>query len=158
MSNNKLHAIGIMSGTSLDGIDVSYVSSDGKSTFTHNCSSLFKFRDLTRKSLHNLVNNFTKNKNSISNISDCENLVSEDYVNAIRKFIKSKNIKKVDLIALHGQTIFHSSKNKSSIQLCNSSYIAKKTNSLIVTDFRQKDLLNGGEGAPLVPILSLIHI
>ena len=79
MSNNKLHAIGIMSGTSLDGIDVSYVSSDGKSTFTHNCSSLFKFRESTRKSLHTLVNNFTKNKNSISNIIDCENLVSEDY-------------------------------------------------------------------------------
>ena len=62
MSNNKLHAIGIMSGTSLDGIDVSYVSSDGKSIFTHNCSSLFKFRESTRKSLHTLVNNFTKNK------------------------------------------------------------------------------------------------
>ena len=158
MSNNKLHAIGIMSGTSLDGIDISYVSSDGKSRFTHNCSSLFKFRDSTRKSLQNLVNNFTKNKNSISNISDCENLVSEDYVNAIRKFKKSKNIKKVDLIALHGQTIYHSSKNKSSIQLCNSSYIAEKTNSIIVTDFRQKDLLNGGEGAPLVPIFHKLLI
>ena len=158
MSNNKLHAIGIMSGTSLDGIDVSYISSDGKSVFTHNCSSLFKFRDSTRKSLHNLVNNFTKNKNSISNISDCENLVSEDYVNAIRKFTISKNIKKVDLIALHGQTIYHSSKNKSSIQLCNSSYIAEKTNSIIVTDFRQKDLLNGGEGAPLVPIFHKLLI
>lgn len=158
MSNNKLHAIGIMSGTSLDGIDISYVSSDGKSRFTHNCSSLFKFRDSTRKSLQNLVNNFTKNKKSISNISDCENLVSEDYVNAIRKFKKSKNIKKVDLIALHGQTIYHSSKNKSSIQLCNSSYIAEKTNSIIVTDFRQKDLSNGGEGAPLVPIFHKLLI
>ncbi len=158
MSNNKLHAIGIMSGTSLDGIDISYVSSDGKSRFTHNCSSLFKFRDSTSKSLQNLVNNFTKNKNSISNISDCENLVSEDYVNAIRKFKKSRNIKKVDLIALHGQTIYHSSKNKSSIQLCNSSYIAEKTNSIIVTDFRQKDLLNGGEGAPLVPIFHKLLI
>ena len=158
MSNNKLHAIGIMSGTSLDGIDVSYVSSDGKSRFTHNCSSLFKFRESTRKSLHSLVNNFTKNKKSISNIIDCENLVSEDYVNAIRKFIKSKNIKKVDLIALHGQTIYHSSKNKSSIQLCNSLYIAQKTNSIIVTDFRQDDLLNGGEGAPLVPIFHKLLI
>ena len=158
MSNNKLHAIGIMSGTSLDGIDVSYVSSDGKSTFTHICSSLFKFRDSTRKSLDALVNNFTKNKYSISNIRDCENLVSEDYVNAIRKFIKSKNIKKVDLISLHGQTIFHSSKNKSSIQLCNSSYIAEKTNRTIVNDFRQEDLLNGGEGAPLVPIFHKLLI
>ena len=69
MSNNKLHAIGIMSGTSLDGIDVSYVSSDGKSRFTHNCSSLFKFRVKTRKSLRSLVSNFKKNKNSISSIS-----------------------------------------------------------------------------------------
>ena len=66
MSNNKLHAIGIMSGTSLDGIDLSYVSSDGKSTFTHKCSSLFKFRDSTRESLYYLVNNFTKNKNGIT--------------------------------------------------------------------------------------------
>ena len=158
MSNNKLHAIGIMSGTSLDGIDVSYVSSDGKSIFTHNCSSLFKFRVTTRKSLHSLVSNFKKNKNSISSISLCENLVSEDYVDAIRKFIKSNKISKVDLIALHGQTIFHSSKNKSSIQLCNSSYIAEKTNKTIVTDFRQDDLLNGGEGAPLVPIFHKLLI
>ena len=97
MSNNKLHAIGIMSGTSLAGIDVSYVSSDGKSRFTHNCSSLFKFRDSTRESLYDLVNNFTKNKNSMSTISECENLVSEDYVNAIRKFLKSKSIKKVEV-------------------------------------------------------------
>ena len=95
-----------------------------------NCSSLFKFRTqqkVSSKSCEQLY----KNKNSISNISDCENLVSEDYVNAIRKFKKSKNIKKVDLIALHGQTIYHSSKNKSSIQLCNSSYIAEKLTVLL---------------------------
>ena len=158
MSNNKLHAIGIMSGTSLDGIDLSYVSSDGKSTFTHKCSSLFKFRASTRESLYSLVNNFTKNKKSISSIIDCENLVSEDYVNAIRKFIKSNKIKKIDLIAIHGQTIFHSSVNKSSIQLCNSSYISEKMNNIVVTDFRQKDLLNGGEGAPLVPIFHKLLI
>ncbi len=158
MSNNKLHAIGIMSGTSLDGIDVSYVSSDGKRTFKHKCSSLFKFRNVTRESLNSLVNNFAKNKISISSISKCEDLVSKDYVNAIKKFVKSNKIRKVDLIALHGQTIFHSSKVKSSIQLCNSSYIAEKTNSIVVTDFRQNDLLNGGEGAPLVPIFHKLLI
>ena len=158
MSNNKLYAIGIMSGTSLDGIDISYICSDGKSTFKHKCSSLFKFRDSTRESLYSLVSNFTKNKNSISNISECENLVSEDYVNAIGKFIKANKIRKVDLIALHGQTIFHSSKNKSSIQLCNSSYIAEKTKRTIVNDFRQDDLLSGGEGAPLVPIFHKLLI
>ena len=67
MSNNKLHAIGIMSGTSLDGIDVSYVSSDGKRIFTHNCSSLFKFRDSTRKPCSFI------NIGGISNISILDN-------------------------------------------------------------------------------------
>ena len=94
MSNNKLHAIGIMSGTSLDGIDVSYVSSDGKSIFTHNCSSLFKFRDSTRKSLHNLVNNFTKNK-----IKDEENLL---------KFLSLKGISLED----HKKNLVNSEKIK----------------------------------------------
>ncbi len=158
MSNNNLHAIGVMSGTSLDGIDVSYVSSNGKSLFRHNCSSLYKFRESTRSKINTLVNNFSKNKNSISSIIECENLVSEDYVIALRKFIKYNNIKKIDLVALHGQTIFHSSKYKSSIQLCNSKYIAEKINRLIINDFRQKDLLNNGEGAPLVPIFHKLLI
>ena len=158
MSNNNLYAIGVMSGTSLDGIDISYIRSDGKRSFCHYYSSLYKFRESTRKQLNVLVNSFTKNKNSISSIIDCEKLVTEDYVNAIKKFIKHNNINKIDLIAVHGQTIFHSSKLKSSIQLCNGAYIAEKINQLVVSDFRQKDLLNDGEGAPLVPIFHKLLI
>ena len=158
MSNKNLYAIGVMSGTSLDGIDISYVCSDGKSYFRHKYSSLYKFSKSTRTLLNNLINDFTKNKKSISKFIDCENAVTVDYLNAINKFIKLNKIKKIDLIALHGQTIFHSSTLKSSIQLCNSAYLAKKTNKLIVTDFRQKDLLNYGEGAPLVPIFHKLLI
>ena len=93
MSNNNLSAIGVMSGTSLDGIDISYIKSDGKRLFNHKFSSLYKFRKSTINSLKALINNFTKNKYSISCISTCENLVSEDYVVALKKFIKNNNIK-----------------------------------------------------------------
>ena len=61
MSNNKLHAIGIMSGTSLDGIDVSYVVLMEKADLLI-IAHLYLSLGSTRKSLHALVNNFTKNK------------------------------------------------------------------------------------------------
>ena len=158
MRNYNFHAIGVMSGTSMDGIDVSYIISDGKSSFCHKYSSLYKFRESTRKLLNNLITDFSKNKKNISIISDCENSITKDYLSAIKKFIQSNKIKKIDLIALHGQTIFHSSNLKSSIQLCDSKYLAEKTKKRIVTDFRQIDLLNGGEGAPLVPIFHKLLI
>ena len=59
---------------------------------------------------------------------------------------------KIDLISLHGQTIFHDPHKKISIQLCNAELIKSEFNSQIVYDFRQKDIQNGGEGAPLAPI------
>ena len=158
MNNNNLHAIGVMSGTSMDGIDVSYIYSDGKSQFHHKCSSFYKFRESTRKSLNIIVNNFTKSKHYISSIKDYEKLISKDYVTAIKKFTKYNNIKEIDLIALHGQTIFHSSKLNSSIQLCDGSFIAEKFNTIVINDFRQNDLLNYGEGAPLVPIFHKLII
>ena len=152
MSNKNLYAIGVMSGTSLDGIDLSYVSSDGKSSYNHKCSSFFKFRESTRKQVDQFITDFTISKKTLAYVNYYENLITEDYINAIMKFIKYQNIKKIDLIAIHGQTIFHSSKLKSSIQLCNSDYIAKKFKKIVISNFRQNDLLNNGEGAPLVPI------
>ena len=158
MKNNNLNAIGVMSGTSLDGIDVSYISTDGKSSFHHKYSSIYKFRKSTRELINNLINDFSKNKKAIGRFIQCEKAVTEDYIDAIQKFIKLYNIKKIDLIALHGQTVFHSSSLKSSIQLCNGKFIAEKIKKIVVSDFRQKDLFNNGEGAPLVPIFHRLLI
>tara|TARA_B100001029_G_C15047011_1_gene447885 strand:+ start:630 stop:1712 length:1083 start_codon:yes stop_codon:yes gene_type:complete len=158
MKNNKISAIGVMSGTSLDGIDISLILSDGKNSFYHKYSALYDFRVITKNSLIKIINNFTQNKKSFAHIMKCEKLVTEDYLTAIKKFIKYYNIKKLDLVAIHGQTIFHSAKIKSSIQLCDSKYIRKKINKLVISDFRQKDLFNKGQGAPLVPIFHKLLI
>ena len=158
MKNNKISAIGVMSGTSLDGIDISLILSDGKNSFYHKYSALYDFRVITKNSLIKIINNFTQNKKSFAHIIKCEKLVTEDYVTAIKKFIKYYNIKKIDLVAIHGQTIFHSAKIKCSIQLCDSKYIKKKIKKLVISDFRQKDLFNRGQGAPLVPIFHKLLI
>ena len=57
-----------------------------------------------------------------------------------------------DSICIHGQTVYHNPSMKSSIQLCDGPYIAKELKKKVVYDFRQSDLRNGGEGAPLAPI------
>ena len=58
----------------------------------------------------------------------------------------------IDLIGFHGQTIFHDSKKKTSIQLGNGKLLSSLTKKIVINNFRKKDLLNGGEGAPLTPI------
>ena len=158
MRINNIYAIGVMSGTSLDGIDISLISSDGKNKFEHYNSRFYRYKNQTRKSLINTIDNFTLNKHSIGKIIECEKLVTEAYLRALKNFLKDHNQKKIRLIALHGQTIFHSSKLNSSLQICNKDKIVKEFNIPVINDFRQKDLLFGGEGAPLVPIFHRLLI
>ena len=75
-----------------------------------------------------------------------------EYIAALKNFLKDEKLSKIDLISLHGQTIFHDPINKSSIQLCDEVKIKGSFKLPIVNDFRQKDLSLGGQGAPLTPI------
>ena len=69
----------------------------------------------------------------------------------INRFIE-KNDQEIDLIGFHGQTVFHDSNIKTSLQLGNGSLLSSITKKPVINNFRQKDLLNGGQGAPLTPI------
>ena len=62
------------------------------------------------------------------------------------------NINEIDIIGIHGNTVIHNPKKGKSIQLGNPELISKKFNKPVIYDFRNKDILLGGEGAPLVPI------
>ena len=151
MKKNSYLSLGVMSGTSNDGIDVSLIQSDGKNKLKILGSMYVKYNNKLTKDLNDLTASIKSNGINSSKIIDLQERITISYIHAIKKFINSNNAK-IDLISLHGQTIFHDPDKKISIQLCNANLIKAEFNCPIIYDFRQNDLINGGEGAPLVPI------
>ena len=152
MKKDKFFAIGVMSGTSFDGIDISLISSDGKKYFKPIISSFYKFSSKIRQKLFQISSNFNKNQYKIGLLGTLEQEITYEYLKAIKSFISKHKLKEIDLIGIHGQTIFHNPKKKISLQLCNSNFLYNELKIKVVSDFRQNDLKFGGEGAPLVPI------
>ena len=151
MKKNRYLSLGIMSGTSNDGIDLSLIQSDGINKFDVLSSKYIKYSIDLVKDLNDLTNNTNKLSIHSFRIIQLQSRITESYINAIKKFKKSYH-SKIDLISLHGQTIFHDPYKKISIQLCNAELIKSEFNSRIVYDFRQNDLKYGGQGAPLTPV------
>ena len=132
-----------MSGTSLDGIDCSLVKSDGVSYVTDISNEFIPYSDDLQLKLHNVIL-----KGYLDDIKVI-NQLNQEYKDSINNFIKKNNFE-IDLIAMHGQTIYHDQKTKISIQLFDKS-IRFNTNSPVICNFRKNDLLNGGNGAPIMP-------
>ena len=136
-------ALGCMSGTSLDGIDCSLVKSDGVSYVTNISNEFIPYSDGLQLKLRNVIL-----KGYLDNIKVI-NQLNQEYKDSINNFIKKNNLE-IDLIAMHGQTVYHDQKTKISIQLFDKS-IRFNTNSPVICNFRKNDLLNGGNGAPIMP-------
>ena len=136
-------ALGCMSGTSLDGIDCSLVKSDGVSYVTDISNEFIPYSDGLQLKLRNVIL-----KGYLDDIKVI-NQLNQEYRDSINNFIKKNNLE-IDLIAMHGQTVYHDQKTKISIQLFDKS-IRFNTNSPVICNFRKNDLLNGGNGAPIMP-------
>ena len=148
---NLFPVIGLMSGTSVDGIDACLIYTNGQKVIRTKHNSITAYSKKTKSLLQEILANpikFTKDKKKLSQI---EHNITIEHINVVKKLIKSSNVKPY-LIGFHGQTIFHDPKNKLSIQLGDSKMMAENLKIKIVFDFRKKDLENGGQGAPLAPI------
>lgn len=148
MKETSKYIIGVMSGTSLDGIDIAYV----KITNTNN----YKFEILKATTIP-----YTKQWKSA--LKDGFHLKGEkltqldaDYGiflgEIIRNFINKNNLTTIDFIASHGHTIYHNPAKNYTLQIGNGPYIASITGIKTICDFRSQDIALGGQGAPLVPI------
>ena len=145
-------SLGLMSGTSADGIDASIIKSDGDSYYKVIKDKYFEYNEEIYKKIHNL-------KEKIHNINDLKNFDKEIVIleREITLF-HSKVIKelsenqKIDIVGFHGQTIYHNSQKKISKQLGDGNLLSQLTKKNIVYNFRQNDIKNDGEGAPLTPI------
>ncbi len=154
MKKKDFTAIGIMTGTSMDGVDLSLIKSDGYDAFSTIFNKFFRFDQ-------KLLNNLTNLRNKISSDIDLENYSNElsslnrDFTIFIAKVLNDLILcsnKNVDLIGFHGQTIFHNSPKKISIQIGDGNLLSQLTKKIVISNFRQNDLDNGGQGAPLTPI------
>ena len=143
-----------MSGTSGDGVDASVINSDGKGHYKVLINKYFKYSDEISQNIYKLKSNINKIddvKKFITEINDLERKITLFHSNVVSNFIKIKDFE-IDLIGFHGQTILHSPKNKYSKQLGDGKLLSQLSKKKVIYDFRQNDLVKGGDGAPLSPI------
>ena len=137
-------ALGCMTGTSLDGIDCSLIKSDGTSKVIQISNDFTPYSKKLQKKLSKIIRD--------QYLDDLEvvRLLNEEYQHAINNLILKNKIK-IDVIGIHGQTIYHNSLLKLSIQLYDKK-IKYNSKAPIICNFRKNDILNGGNGAPIIPI------
>ena len=145
-------SLGLMSGTSGDGVDSSVIKSDGEDQILIENNEYNAYPSEISDEIHKIREkiqisiDLNKFKTDINTLSE---KLTDFHAAIAKKIIKKNNI---DIIGFHGQTIFHNSEEKISKQIGNGDKLSKLTRKPVVYDFRQNDLKNGGEGAPLAPI------
>ena len=146
--------LGLMSGTSGDGIDASVIKSNGNDDYKVILDSYFGYPKEIFKSIHSLrgkIKNLKDLKTNQKELGNLEKEITLFHADVVKKIIKNTS-QNIDLIGFHGQTIFHDGDKKISKQLGDGKLLSKSVKKTVVYDFRQNDLKNGGQGAPLTPI------
>jgi len=153
LKKTKNNFIGIMTGTSVDAIDIAELFiNEGECKLLNAKSFLFP------EKMKNKILEISRNKTALDNfqISSFSDELAYIYAKSINAFIYESNIDKesVNAVGLHGQTISHQPDeiNPNSIQIGNGEIVAQETGLIIVNDFRSADILAGGQGAPLAPL------
>ncbi len=147
-------SLGLMSGTSGDGVDASIIRSDGETKYKVILDKYFKYNQDVYKNIHDLkdkINNSKDLENLSKKLESLEKDITLFHVKAADEVIKESK-SNIDFIGFHGQTIFHSTKEKISKQLGDGELLSRLTKKTVVYNFRENDLRNGGGGAPLAPI------
>ena len=150
-----MRVAGIMSGTSLDGIDVAIIDIKGKSVTTV-AHATIPYSQHLRASILAISNADC----STAAISRTNFALGEQYAEAISETCRRSEIsvESIDLIGSHGQTIYHkgSGQNPNTLQIGEASVIAERLGKPVVSDFRTRDIAAGGQGAPLVPFVDYL--
>ena len=152
--SKSFYSLGLMSGTSMDGIDVSIIKSDGDIKFEGILNKYFQYTEDFHRNLVNIRDKINSSQDLKIHSKELEvldkeiTLLHSKAVNEVTKEIDFN----IDFVGFHGQTIFHNADEKISKQLGDGNLLSQLVKKKVVYDFRQNDLRNGGQGAPLAPI------
>ncbi len=142
MINNPV-ALGLMSGTSADGLTIAALDLKEKTCL---CYKTYKYQTKLQKEILSAVN-FTAPK-----LSKLDYDLGRLYLTLTKKFIQEFKLKNIKVIGCHGQTICHTPQDKATLQIGQGAFLAKGLNVPVVNNFRAADIAFGGLGAPLMPI------
>lgn len=140
--------IGVMSGTSLDGIDVAYIHFEKKERWMFSIihATTVAYTSVMENNLREAIH-YNKEK-----LADFDIVYTKHLASVINSFIKKYQIKDIDTVCSHGHTILHQPEHGITYQIGNLPLLAKIIQQKVVCDFRVQDVALGGQGAPLVPI------
>jgi len=149
--------IGLMSGTSLDGVDVALIETDGKQVRGFGPSGYRPYTDrergLLRQALTEAVH-LSQRDARPGILREAEQAITLAHAEAVRAFTAQNRItcEDIDIVGFHGQTVLHRPERKLTVQIGDAAALAKAIHIPVMHDFRAADVAAGGQGAPFVPV------
>jgi anhydro-N-acetylmuramic acid kinase len=149
-----MRAIGLMSGTSLDGIDVAVIETDGETVSSFGPSHTQPYsgeeRELLRRALADAAGLHDRHARP-GVLAAAERMVTDRHGAAAEAFLAEHRIRDVDVVGFHGQTVLHRPQQRLTVQIGDGQALADRLGLQVVYDFRAADIAAGGQAAPLVP-------
>jgi anhydro-N-acetylmuramic acid kinase len=150
-------AIGLMSGTSMDGVDAALIETDGETSIAFGPTASFPYSDSDRALLRGALAEAATLDDRDARpgvLAVAERMVTDRHAEAVEALIRDHAIDpaSVAIVGFHGQTVLHRPKQRLTIQIGDGQALASRLGVDVVYDFRSADIAAGGEGAPIVPV------
>ncbi len=152
-----IRAIGLMSGTSMDGVDLAFIETDADRTVRRGPVALAPYSEADRALLRQALADaapMTDRRARPGVLAQVEAMVTLRHAEAVEAFLAAQNIgaDTLDIIGFHGQTVLHKPVNRLTVQIGDGAALARRLGIPVAFDFRADDVAAGGQGAPLVPV------
>ena len=152
-----MRAIGLMSGTSLDGVDVAMIETDGERVTGFGPSTTEPYRPDERDVLRQALQEgraLTSRTARPGVLAEAERMVTALHAAAVEKLLAANGIARasIDIVGFHGQTVLHRPHDGLTVQIGDGGVLASALGLPVAYDFRAADVAAGGQGAPLVPV------
>ncbi len=145
MNGPLRRVIGLMSGTSLDGVDVAFIETDGEQRVVTGPALTLSYDEALRGRLRGILG-------GAGPVAEVERELTHAHAAAIATLAARHPVAPLDLVGFHGHTILHQPQQGRTWQIGDGALLARLTGIDVVSDFRSADVAAGGEGAPLVPL------
>lgn len=152
-----VRAIGLMSGTSLDGVDVALIETDGVKIAAYGPVGYRPYSNAERALLRQALAegaSLTDRAARPGVLAEAEAFVTRIHGDAVEGFLAAEDIAKANIavVGFHGQTVLHRPQDRLTVQIGDGAALARRLDMTVVHDFRAADVAAGGQGAPLVPV------